>query len=100
VVVENGYIYIADWGCGLQIFEGPTGISEGRGELVASEELAPTLVRATLHLAGDSPGQLFDSNGRRVAQLAPGANDIRHLGPGVYFVAGETARPARVVVAR
>ena len=29
---------------------------------------------------------LLDVCGRRVISLQPGGNDIRHVGPGVYFV--------------
>jgi len=29
---------------------------------------------------------LLDIDGRRVLELQPGANDVRHLAPGVYFM--------------
>jgi hypothetical protein len=32
------------------------------------------------------PGELLDVSGRRVLDLKPGANDVRNLAPGVYFV--------------
>jgi len=40
---------------------------------------------------------LLDISGRKVLDLKPGANDVRQLAPGVYFV-----RPAvmKVVIAR
>ena len=31
---------------------------------------------------------LLDATGRRIMELMPGANDVRHLAPGVYFVRG------------
>ena len=31
-------------------------------------------------------GDLFYISGRKVMVLLPGANDVRHLAPGVYFV--------------
>jgi len=34
---------------------------------------------------------LYDANGRRVMNLVPGQNDIRHLAPGVYFVGSQEA---------
>ncbi len=44
---------------------------------------------------------LRDITGRKVAELHPGANDVRHLAPGVYFVRNETtAKSAKVVVQR
>ncbi len=35
---------------------------------------------------------LLDAMGRKTLDLHPGANDIRHLSPGVYFVCGKGAR--------
>jgi len=29
---------------------------------------------------------VFDGAGRTVAELVPGANDVHHLAPGVYFI--------------
>jgi len=50
---------------------------------------------------------LLDITGSKVLDLKPGANDIRHLVPGVYFVRGpktEDGRPdaalRKVVVTR
>jgi len=41
---------------------------------------------------------LLDITGRRVADLHPGANDIRHLAPGVYFVRREGNKMTTKVV--
>jgi hypothetical protein len=60
----------------------------------------PTIVQGVLRLdvghdlqAGDCPtkrgpvpGLLVDVTGRRVMELQPGVNDIRHVAPGVYFI--------------
>jgi hypothetical protein len=55
----------------------------------------PTIVGGLLWLgqSGDRPScggtvpvLLLDITGRKVMDLAPGPNDIRHLAPGVYFV--------------
>jgi len=68
---------------------------------------APTIVRGVLLLAEASSrrlqaASLVDISGRAVMALKPGANHIRHLSPGVYFVraAAGDALPAatRVVV--
>ncbi|MFO7639686.1 MAG: T9SS type A sorting domain-containing protein [bacterium] len=32
------------------------------------------------------PMTLLDASGRKVMDLTPGDNDVRHLAPGVYFV--------------
>jgi hypothetical protein len=53
---------------------------------------AATIVRGVLFLAEASnrkpqaPSWLLDISGRKVADLHPGANDVRALAPGVYFV--------------
>jgi YVTN family beta-propeller protein len=52
---------------------------------------APTVIRGVLYLQGrpsssPSTSYLLDISGRRVLQLHPGANDVRRLAPGVYFV--------------
>ncbi|MFO7675597.1 MAG: T9SS type A sorting domain-containing protein [bacterium] len=43
-----------------------------------------------------SRAALLDASGRKVMELQPGDNDVRHLAPGVYFVrrqdTGESAR--------
>jgi hypothetical protein len=66
----------------------------------------PTIVRGILYLPrsenGDSPTErsargtvpifraaLLDISGRKVLDLHPGANDVRALAPGVYFVREE-----------
>ncbi len=53
----------------------------------------PTIVRGVLFLDGGCPhtgavpeAALLDISGRKVLDLKPGANDVRHLAPGVYFV--------------
>ena len=74
----------------------------------------PTVVRGVLWLAPASspklqaPCSLIDISGRKVMELRPGANDVRHLVPGVYFIrkhgsANERLAPAaahKVVVQR
>ena len=54
-----------------------------------------------LSLPGTVPAILVDLAGCRVADLRPGANDIRHLGPGVYFcrpTAGSASSVRKVVI--
>ena len=44
---------------------------------------------------------LLNCVGRKVMDLAPGENDVRHLAPGVYFVRDETtARSAKILIQR
>ncbi len=51
-----------------------------------------TFVRGMLRLPGKLDAVLLDITGRRVMDLQPGRNDIRHVAPGVYFVTGEGSR--------
>jgi len=57
---------------------------------------AATIVRGVLNLQVDSRqhsahrAELLDVSGRKVMRLQPGANDVRGLAPGVYFVGGRT----------
>ncbi|MEO0077950.1 MAG: hypothetical protein ABIK86_03010 [candidate division WOR-3 bacterium] len=65
----------------------------------------PTIVRGVLHLeAGGEErkghGALLDATGRKVMDLQPGANDVRHLAPGVYFVRQEPRYVTKVVLQR
>lgn len=53
-----------------------------------------TVARGVLFF-GDVGGRLLDGSGRTVMSVAPGANDVSGLAPGVYFARLETAgRPA------
>ena len=89
----------------------PTGVAEERGTHHAAR-ITPnaTVIRGVLDLPGSSFGirnsSLIDAAGRRVLDLAPGANDVSSLAPGVYFVraaaGGANGNPdvVRVLVAR
>ncbi len=46
----------------------------------------------------EARGELLDISGRRVLDLRPGANDVRALAPGVYFVREQPAASVRKVV--
>lgn len=71
----------------------------------------PTICHGVLRIAsrltadGRQPG-LLDASGRKVMNLQPGANDVSHLAPGVYFLrpASGLERPAsgvrKVVITR
>ena len=72
-----------------------------------------TVVRDILYLPAargekrKARGELLDVSGRKVLDLKPGANDVRALAPGVYFVLEPPQAPSpkpqtvrRVVIAR
>ncbi len=77
---------------------------------VAFEPAAASIARAVLFLpeaSGVKRGAscvMLGASGRKVMDLTPGANDIRHLAPGVYFVRGKGSRsqgsegPSRKVI--
>jgi hypothetical protein len=69
---------------------GYVGVEDSRQLTANSLRHLPTVVRRVLYLPGSSlslhPSSLFDRSGRIVLSLRPGANDVSHLAPGVYFV--------------
>ncbi|MFO7638695.1 MAG: hypothetical protein R6X14_05300 [bacterium] len=67
----------------------------------------PTILRGVLRLPASlitHHSSLITSDGRKVMDLQPGDNDVRHLSPGVYFVRPATGSDAsdsrRVVITR
>jgi hypothetical protein len=75
------------------------GVREARATPLA-EFAGPGIVSGILRLGGTEPSVLLDAAGRRVADLAPGANDISLVRSGVYFVRGRGGEVRRVVVQR
>jgi len=64
--------------------------ANGRSPVTA----VPTIVRGVLFLperasSGASISCLLDVSGQKVMDLRPGANDVRALAPGIYFVRSE-----------
>jgi hypothetical protein len=74
------------------------GVSENPPTRKVTGKPAPTIARAVLHMPETairhSSFALLNCVGRKVMDLQPGDNDVRHLSPGVYFV-----RPAGTVPA-
>jgi large repetitive protein len=84
------------------------GFEESRQSVTRGYQSIATVVRGVLFL-GDrtrtetvSRTVLLDSSGRKVMDLRPGANDVRALAPGVYFVrdAADEGGTRKVVVQR
>jgi len=70
-----------------------TGVEESHKPQASSSKLEATIVRGVLMLGAaggrqnvEYRAELLDISGRKVLDLKPGANDIRALAPGVYFV--------------
>jgi YVTN family beta-propeller protein len=64
------------------------------GSALSPTRAMPTVVRGALYLAEaasrkSQAASLVDATGRKVAELQAGANDVRALAPGVYFVREE-----------
>jgi hypothetical protein len=75
----------------LEDFGEPYGIEESGKDKVVTTKSLPTVVRNVLWMGdwGRETGdraELLDVGGRRVLRLHPGANDLRGLAPGVYFL--------------
>jgi hypothetical protein len=91
--------------------DGPYGIADK--SVGIREQRYATIVRGVLFLPGDMPEIrpgildrvprpiLLDITGRKVLDLQPGANDVRRLPAGVYFVRQAAAsRTTKVVIQR
>jgi hypothetical protein len=79
----------------------PVGIQEHQQCPLARSE--PTILRDVLFLPKASnpraqAASLLDISGRNVLDLKPGANDVRALAPGVYFVEEGLGRTRKVVL--
>jgi len=120
-VDSAGYVYIV-WSHGPsnvgEIWlstNNPAGIEESPKPQATSPKPGATVVRGVLFLPGaengDSPPErlrptqrgtvpifraaLLDISGRQVMDLKPGANDVRALAPGIYFVRSEPSAVSR-----
>jgi hypothetical protein len=90
--------------------EDVVGVTESSKPQAASFKREATVVGRVLFLNGDCPRTgtfpmtvLLDVSGRKVLELMPGANDVRTLAPGVYFVSTQAdarAGVGRIVIAR
>jgi hypothetical protein len=97
-----GYVYVVwqDWrsGSGRIWFatNSPAGIAEREQQQPVGVQPSATVVRNVLFLPEatghklQAASSLLDIGGRKVLDLKPGANDVRALAPGVYFVRLET----------
>ncbi len=108
VAAIGSYAYVAYAAYGLQIVEFyGAGVEEAPNAEVRTPN-APTVVRGVLYLVESTSASpitscLMDVSGRKVLTLRPGANDVRALAPGVYFVCEAQAQAQairRVVVTR
>jgi hypothetical protein len=93
---QNRMYVLNSWSGSISVLRDsfPPGIGAGTVPPARSKPLA-SIVRGVLFLPDDRrPGTgdrtaLLDIAGREVLDLRPGANDVRSLAPGVYFVREE-----------
>jgi len=79
------------------------GIEEMANEEVRMTNGGATIVRGVLNLQParynrQSEICLLDAAGRKVLDLKPGANDVRQLAPGVYFVRMAAGVQKKVII--
>lgn len=85
-----------------------TGLEPGVTEATPAREPeqmpVSTVVHGSLLLPAGAYGALLDATGRRITQLRPEVDDVRHLAPGIYFLrsVSDGARSAvtKVIVTR
>jgi hypothetical protein len=79
----------------------PDAVAEAPLRVPSARVSGPAIVRGALRMPEKEGGALLDVSGRRIHDLEPGLNDIRHVAPGVYFVRQLVSkRTAKVVVTR
>jgi hypothetical protein len=104
VAVRASLAFVADCTWGLRIIEYlGAGVEEPESAPVVRPafRLRPNPARYSVHLAGSETAELYAPDGRRVAALAPGENDVRQLPRGVYFVRRQdTGESSRLVLVR
>jgi len=87
---------------GLFLGYEPPGISEEQRRTSCPRDYLATIVRRVLFLpslpAADC--SLLSADGRKLSDLHPGANDVRALAPGVYFIRGPKTEGGRPGVVR
>jgi len=73
------------------------GIEESPNDKAAMTKSGATIARGVLLLPRLLPPHtsLLSTDGREVLDLQPGANDVRTLAPGVYFVRSEPSAVSR-----
>ncbi|MEO0071001.1 MAG: hypothetical protein ABIK39_02820 [candidate division WOR-3 bacterium] len=82
------------------------GIEDSTTPAANSSRETATIVRSTLFLSprlsavSHKPVLLLDISGRKVLELKSGANDLRHLAPGVYFIKDGSAIERKAVITK
>jgi hypothetical protein len=96
----KGYSSYRIWG---EVNPNPA-VAEGKRPTANGSRLTATIVRGALHVPASNVLRgascvLLDISGRKVLDLHTGANDVRALAPGVYFLSGPKTEDGRPDVA-
>jgi hypothetical protein len=99
---DRGRVYVLNWesSCITVISDSPVGVAQNpRG--AEGRTSAVTIVRGVLKIADSRQqtayrAELLNVSGRKAMALHPGANDIRRLAAGIYFVRGAQAQAQAV----
>jgi hypothetical protein len=89
---KSPYIYAACWEAGVSIYESTqVAVAEPKQDEERQVRKGASVVRGVLFLPGNGEGRmakgdLLNVSGRKVLDLHSGANDVRALAPGVYFI--------------
>jgi N-acetylneuraminic acid mutarotase len=87
VSLDNGWFYATKGNKTVEFWRygPPDGVTEEQ-PTAHSRQPTATVAQGALTLLGRQQAELLDIAGRKVMDLQPGENDIRHIAPGVYFV--------------
>jgi hypothetical protein len=99
---EQRCIYVGFGDLILAYPDAPPAVEEGQPQAPSYKPQA-SIVHGVLLLPPSllsTPSSLLSVDGRTVLELKPGANDVRALAPGVYFVREEPQAVRKVVIAR
>jgi hypothetical protein len=95
VLDQDGYVHLLFWdqrfGDQEEVFYKTNRVETGLAEQHALHSPArplvlPTVAFGAVRLLEEKSARLVDAAGKTVLLLNPGANDVSHLSPGVYFV--------------
>ncbi len=95
-------VYVADWyGRVYSIRDTSAAVAEPGEPAPERTRPAASARGSRVFVWGGGRATLLDISGRGLARLESGANDVRHVAPGVYFVrVDDDGRTAKIVIGR
>lgn len=91
MVPSHSRVYVGNGGNSFipVIRSDPPGVAEATLPSAQKKSTGPTIVSRSSPLVIQQPSVLLDAVGRKVLDLRSGANDLRALVPGIYFIREE-----------